>query len=67
MSVRTTGAALYCSTTGRAFGPVFNSREEADAFLVWWWANFMTDPRLVHPDLLDQRQHNFLKEEGYAE
>lgn len=41
MSVRTVHevaagvACLYCSTTGWAFGPVFNSRDEAEDFLAW--------------------------------
>ena len=29
-------ACLVCSTSGLAFGPLFESREEADAFLAWW-------------------------------
>lgn len=38
MSVRVTDhkhAALYCSTTGEAFGPVFRSADDAWAFQEW--------------------------------
>ena len=28
-------AALYCSTSMVAFGPIFDSQEEAERFLVW--------------------------------
>lgn len=39
------GAALYCSTTDWAFGPLFESVEQAEAFLEW----VPSDPRR-YPD-----------------
>ena len=35
-------AVMVCNTSGTAFGPVFTSREEAEAFLDWL---LPTDPR----------------------
>ena len=31
-------AALYCSTTMWAFGPVFDDYDSAESFLEWWKA-----------------------------
>ncbi len=67
MSTRTTGGALYCSTSDTVFGPTFNSREEADNFLRWWWETFTEDPREVDDEVLRRRQYAWLLKEGLAE
>jgi hypothetical protein len=46
MGVRITDerhVALYDSTTGIAFGPTFESADEAEAFLVWYRRGFEKD------------------------
>lgn len=51
MSVRTTAGegkvALFCSTSGVAFGPVFDTEDEAERFLEWLGARDGRDPRLI--------------------
>ena len=52
VSIRTTNneaVAMYDSTSGRAFGPIFTNETELDAFL----DTLPTDPRLMEPDTLD--------------
>ena len=54
MSVRVTetgteAACLYCDTSGRAFGPVFESEYEAGNFLAW----LGLDARTFTPAQLD--------------
>ncbi len=53
MSIRTTNdksVAMFDSTSGRAFGPVFSSETEVDEFL----DTLPTDPRLIEPDTLER-------------
>lgn len=53
MSIRTTderNVALYDSTTGIAFGPVFEGRDEADAFMRWTRGNGWVDIRQLTPE-----------------
>jgi hypothetical protein len=49
MGVRLTDSenvALYDSTTGTAFGPIFESRDDAEAFCIWLGENNeVPDPR----------------------
>lgn len=61
MSVRITSqkAALYCSTTGRAFGPVFDGAYQASSFLRWLEARDDRDPREIPADELDQLKDEF--------
>jgi predicted RecB family nuclease len=54
MSVRSTNdtaVAMYDSVTGRAFGPIFYSTDELDAFLDW----LGFDPRSVDAAVLETR------------
>lgn len=56
----TTGAVLYCSTSGLAFGPLFTDDDEAEAFLDWCVPKY-GDPRSMPPQevadaLVDWRQ-----------
>lgn len=52
MSVRITGspgleAAIFDSVTGLAFGPVYQSVDEAEDFIEWFAAQVETDIRTV--------------------
>ncbi len=50
------GACMYCSTTGVAFGPMFDDRDELVAFLEWWdlQGDLKIDPRkFTTPELVD--------------
>lgn len=50
MSVRVTDkttVALYCSATGVAFGPVFDSEDDAEAFLAWVEPKTFLDVRVI--------------------
>lgn len=50
MSVRVTdkrNVALYCSTTGQAFGPTFDSESDAHDFLEWLAPKTVVDPREI--------------------
>jgi len=49
--------ALYCSTTDWAFGPVFEAREEAEAFLRWLRP---LDPRSMSEANLHARFSDFV-------
>lgn len=58
MGVRNTAvegkAAMFCSTDGRAFGPVFDSSDELDDFLAWWEdSGPIVDLRALSWDALD--------------
>lgn len=65
--------ALYCSTTGYAFGPVLDSEEEAEAFVDFAekyareleWEH--DDPRSFTPAQLDEVHRRFVELEGGAE
>lgn len=46
------GAFLYCSTSGWAFGPMFESSDEAEAFLTWYRGKFPSDLRRETDDNL---------------
>jgi accessory colonization factor AcfC len=65
MGVRA-GASLYDSTDGKAFGPVFDTVEEADAFLDWYnWAdneNNTADLRELEPLQLETLIDKWYKE-----
>ena len=54
-----TGAVFYCSTTGWAFGPVMEDREEAEKFL-----EFLSpvDPRTLKDNELSERYAEFHKQ-----
>lgn len=58
MGVRITTAerkvALYDSVTGKAFGPVFDSEEEADSFLNWLDLQGYGDARSLTAATLDE-------------
>lgn len=49
-------AALYCSTSGFAFGPIFENESLAQVFL--WWLG--TDPRSLTDSLLEREYGKFL-------
>ncbi len=64
--------ALYCSTTGYAFGPVLDSEEEAEAFVAYaeeyarqleWRSD---DLRSFTPAQLDEVHKAFMKEQAEA-
>lgn len=55
-------AVLYCSTTGWAFGPVFNGREHAQRFLDWLSAQTDRDPRNLADHELSDYFDDFKKE-----
>jgi len=38
-------SCLYCSTTGWAFGKIFNENEDPNEFLIWLENNCGIDPR----------------------
>lgn len=54
MGVRLTSqegkTALFDSVTDTAFGPVFNSKAEAEGFLGWLSESWGTDPRDYAPN-----------------
>lgn len=52
-------AALYCSTSMVAFGPVMPDRETAERFLNWLGR---TDPRVLSDNALQCRWAEFLDE-----
>ena len=56
---RETGrAVIYCSTTDRAFGPIFQSGEEAEGFLEW----DPDDPRSYSIGGIESAYQRFRKE-----
>ncbi len=54
----TTVAVLFCSTTGWAFGPLFEDLEDAQSFLDWLSAREDRDPR----NLPDHELGDYFKE-----
>lgn len=60
-------AVLYCSTTMRAFGPVFEDRDEVEAFLEWYDRG--TDLRLLSDARMEEVVSRFRlgREEWEAE
>ncbi len=50
-------AVLFCSTTGWAFGPLFESETEAEEFLEW----YRDDPRMLTDEELADRVCEFRK------
>ena len=46
-----TGAVLYCSTSGLAFGPVFTDGDEAEEFLAWSAKENHGDLREIRDDV----------------
>jgi hypothetical protein len=69
MSIRnsvTEGVAfMYCNTTGRAFGPPFETETELDDFLEWYGDNpdYIIDLRMLPPATLDEYVEQWTKEE----
>ena len=53
-------AVFACNTSDWAFGPLMESREEAEAFLDW----LLKDPRTYDDDALGLAYCTFLKEIG---
>lgn len=51
-------AAFYCSTTDWAFGPLFDSVEEAEAFLQW----LPVDPRKLKDSELEAKHADFRRQ-----
>jgi hypothetical protein len=51
------GACLYCSTSGTAFGPIFEDRDDAEGFLEWYGHG--TDVRLLDDDVLRNKMHDW--------
>ena len=66
MSVRVTSVegkvAWFCSTTGLAFGPVFEDDDEAEAFLEHLEAVGERDPRHIPAVDLAQLHEEWIKE-----
>ncbi len=56
------GAVLYCSTTGWAFGPLFEDRLDAESFLDWLSARETRDPRNLKDSELADYFSDFRKE-----
>jgi hypothetical protein len=52
------GAVIYCSTSMRAFGPVFQDHDEAQKFLEW----LPSDARLLTQNELSHKYSDFLME-----
>lgn len=48
-------AVLFCSTSMWAFGPVFDSEEQARAFLKW----IVTDPRGIEDSVMERKYLDF--------
>lgn len=66
MSVRitdTTNVALYDSTTGHAFGPTFQSADDAQEFLDWLRTKTLVDPRQIPWRELDDLHNAWWKEQ----
>lgn len=51
------GAVLYCNTSMWAFGPVFESEEQAQSFLHW----LGDDPRSLDECELDEKHRDWLR------
>jgi hypothetical protein len=49
---------LYCTTSDTAFGPRFQSEEEADEFLAWEFKHY-GDPRQFSSDELEDHVREF--------
>lgn len=68
MSVRVTdrtAVALYCSSTGIAFGPIFDSAEDADGFLEWLAPKTFVDARSIPAkELLELREAWSMERDG---
>ncbi len=52
---------LVCNTSDWAFGPIFNGREEAEAFLTWS-RKYKDDVRRWGDGIMDDRVLEFRKE-----
>jgi hypothetical protein len=55
-------AAIYCSTSMTAFGPVFADGDEADEFLQWLEEKTHTDARLFDDSELHCKYCDYLVE-----
>ncbi len=60
------GAALYCSTTRKAFGPLFDSEELAHDFITFVEEQEGCDPRHLTPIELDRAHREFLDTRSLA-
>lgn len=58
-----TGACLYCSTSGRVFGPLFGDRWDAQEFLDWCLAEYGRVPC----EIINDAYAAFLFDRGLAE
>ena len=48
-------AVMVCSTSGQAFGPLFEDAEEIDDFLAWCAKVGAGEPRRMLAEILDER------------
>jgi len=55
-------AALFCNTTGWAFGPTFGSYEEAEDFLAFAYRVLEFDPRRAPEAELEELHTTWLKQ-----
>jgi len=62
MGVRITHdcVTLYCSTSGWAFGPVFEDADQAEAFLEWTKKHVGRDLRLLSDEELETEYRKWL-------
>lgn len=54
-------SALYDSTTGQAFGPIFESESDAEAFIAFATEQGVMDIRRIGAQLFDRLYAEFLK------
>ncbi len=57
-----TSAVMYCNTSGWAFGPVFESREQAEEFMAWLSERGFPDPRGLRSSELGESYRKFKTE-----
>ncbi len=60
------GAVMFCSTSGLAFGPVFESEDEADRFVEWANRQVMPDIRTQSQDECAETVHRWRNRYGSA-
>lgn len=56
-------SAMYDSVTDTAFGPVFDTEEEANAFIEWCFKKY-DDPRIMGPKLMERTYGEWVKGPG---
>jgi hypothetical protein len=69
MGVRITHdcVTLYCSTSGWAFGPVFEDADQAEAFLKWSKKHVSRDLRMLSDEELEKEYHNWLRSDALCQ